>query len=408
MDRENLKLVVLGHVDHGKSTLIGRLLYDTASLPPQKIGELRRICGKLGSDVEFAFLLDQFEEERLQRITIDTTQVCFRTKLRDYVIIDAPGHKQFLKNMITGASQADAAVLLVDVSQGLGEQSYRHVHMLSILGIRKLLVGINKMDLAKFNQEPFDTLLLEVLSCLQRFDLRPLAVVPISARKGDNVANRSLNMPWYSGPTFLAALDRIALPALEKNLPLRLPVQDVYRIDGHSVAVGRMVSGTIYLGQKVVILPRGQNARIRSVQTFPKHKTRATAGESVGITFSDGAICQRGQIICTTESQPTVSNIIAANVFWMDPQPLKYGQNLTLKLATQEVSCQVVRIANRTDSATFELLDVQANELADTQVARVTLRMPVSVCADSFSFIKEMGRLVLVRRGNSVAGGIVP
>ena len=197
------------------------------------------------------------------------------------------------------------------------------------------------------------------------------------------------------------------MPVREKNRPLRLPVQDVYRINGHDVSVGRIAAGTVHVGQKAVILPRRRNARIKLVQTFHKQRSRATAGESVGITFDDGAICERGQIICTNELQPTVSNIIVANVFWMDPQPLKYGQKLTLKLATQEVSCQMVRIANRTDSASFEPLDAQPNESADTQVAPVTLRTRMPVCADSFSFIKETGRLVLIRRANTVAGGIV-
>ena len=189
MERENLKFVVLGHVDHGKSTLIGRLLYDTGSLPEQKMAELRQICNELGSQVEFAFLLDQFEEERLSRMTIDTTEIFFKTELRDYVIIDAPGHKQFLKNMITGTSQADGAVLVVDVAEGLGEQTYRHLRILKILGLQKILVLINKMDLVGFEREPFEALLIEALSCLRRFDLWPLAVIPVSARNGDNLTD---------------------------------------------------------------------------------------------------------------------------------------------------------------------------------------------------------------------------
>ena len=248
--REMLRFVTVGHVDHGKSTLIGRLLYDTNSLPPDKIEALRHLGQTSDGQPEFAFVMDHLEEERKQHITIDTAQVFFKTARRDYTIIDAPGHKQFLKNMITGSTQAEAAVLLVDAQEGLQEQTRRHAFMLSLLGVTQTIVVINKMDLVAYAQARFEALKTQITDQLKALGTKvaPEMVIPISARLGDNVAQSGNSLPWYSGLTLLQALDELKQRAQTTQHMLRFPVQDIYEIQGEHVAVGRVEVGTIEQG----------------------------------------------------------------------------------------------------------------------------------------------------------------
>src|SRR2546423_11440064 len=226
-----VKVVFVGHVDHGKSTLIGRILHDTGSLPQGKVEEIKKACAVEGMEFEFAFLLDALLEEQEQNITIDTTQIPFRTARRRYAIIDAPGHKEFLKNMITGASNADAAILVIAATEGVREQSRRHAYLLSLLGIRQLIVVINKMDLVDYSEELFRNIESEYRSFLSSLHLEPRWFVPASARTGDNVAARATTMGWYRGPTMLEALDRLEGPPPTTDLPPPLFGQAIYRVD---------------------------------------------------------------------------------------------------------------------------------------------------------------------------------
>ena len=244
-DEQSLKFVIVGHVDHGKSTLIGRLLYDTNSLPPDKMEEIRKTSQDLGRDTEFAYLLDHLEEERRQGITIDTTQVFFKTDKREYVIIDAPGHVEFVKNMITGASQAEAAILIIDAKEGIQEQTKRHATILSMLGIEQVIVLINKVDLIDFSEEKYTELKSRLEKFLTTLNITPKLYIPISALKGDNIANKSTNMPWYKGPTMLEGLNHLKNKIAEENQPLIFPVQDIYKVDDKRVIVGRVETGEI-------------------------------------------------------------------------------------------------------------------------------------------------------------------
>ena len=233
-----MKIVFVGHVDHGKSTLIGRIFYDTNSFPDGKVEQIKKACDAEGMEFEYSFLLDALLEEQEQNITIDTTQIQFRTGKRNYVIIDAPGHKEFLKNMITGAASADAAVLLIAANEGVREQSRRHGYLLSLLGIKQVIVAVNKMDLVGWSQEKFEALKSEYIEFLKQVGMEAKLFVPVSARNGDNVKDRSANTPWYSGPTILDALDHFQPPASARELPLRFPVQDVYRFDDRRIIAG--------------------------------------------------------------------------------------------------------------------------------------------------------------------------
>ena len=426
--RENLHFVVVGHVDHGKSTLIGRLLYDTNSLPPDKMEEVRNMSRRDQEQPEFAFVMDHLEEERRQRITIDTAQIFFSTDQRDYVIIDAPGHKQFLKNMITGATQAEAALLLVDAQEGLKEQTHRHAYMLSLLGLKQLIVVINKMDLVDYQQERFETVKNQITSRLADFSLEPLMVVPISAQMGDNIAQPSESLAWFKGPTLLDALNQLTCTPSEDQGPLRFPIQDVYDIDGDRILVGRVASGTIHAGQQLTFHPADQSAKIACIKVLDAQPDSAAAGESIGLILEPNApepIYHRGQIAtaaadstrttaATSDSIETddpasllTTNQVTATVFWMSPEPLQLNEQLILKCATQHIPGKVTGIAQRLDSSSLNLLADQASELAETEVAQLTIKMERPVCLDRFEAIPETGQFVLMRGSDTVAGGVV-
>jgi len=409
---ENLKFVVVGHVDHGKSTLIGRLLYDTNSLPPDKMDEVRRMSEETDGVPEFAFVMDHLEEERQNRITIDTAQIFFKTAKRHYTIIDAPGHKQFLKNMITGSTQAEAALLLIDAEEGLREQTHRHAYMLSLLGVNQIVVVINKMDLVGFAQGRFEELKKAISSRLGDFGMAVAddMVIPISARLGDNVANRSKNFSWYGGITLLEALDKLVpLPGAQDNV-LRFPLQDIYDIGGEKVLVGRVASGTIRAGQEVIFHPSGKSAVVKQIKKFGEEPKIAAAGESIGLVLKDGIVMKalkRGEVACDVSPSPTVSNTLVATVFWMNGQPLAKGDELEFKCATQQRSCKVKKISDRINSSSLEVISGDSDELRETEVAKLTLKMDDYVCTDPFESVAEMGRFVLMRDNDTVAGGTI-
>jgi sulfate adenylyltransferase large subunit len=410
--RENLKFVAVGHVDHGKSTLIGRLLYDTESLPPDKMDEVRRVSEVSGGEPEFAFVMDYLEEERINRVTIDTAQIFFKTAKREYTIIDAPGHKQFLKNMITGSTQAHAAVLLIDAEEGLREQTHRHAFILSLIGVKQIIVVINKMDLVGFSQDRFEELKSEITARMGelRVQLTPEMVIPIAARSGENVARHSEDMPWYRGMTLLEALDELQPAKGDEQNVLRFPVQDIYDVDGAKVLVGRMASGTIKVGQKVIFHPSGKSAVIKEVKKFNENPTSAVAGESIGLVLEDAwamKALKRGEVACPPDDSPEVRSTVSAVAFWMDGEPLETGETLDFKCATQQAKCKVKKIADRLNSSTLDVIAEQADELRETEVAMLTLKMEGYVVTDAFDKVAETGRFVLMRGANTVAGGVM-
>src|SRR5208282_3337362 len=296
--RLQLRIAVVGHVDHGKSTLIGRLLHETGNLPEGKLAELETYSRRRGVPLEWSFALDSFQAERDQAVTIDTTQIPLRTARRDIIIIDAPGHKEFLKNMISGAAQADAAVLVVDAGEGVSEQSRRHAYLLQLLGIHKVVVAINKMDTAGYREDRFRAVGLELTQYLEKIGIAPHSVVPIAAREGENLVKQSAKMAWYNGPTLLAALDGLmpAQPAVA--LPLRLPVQNVYRFDTRRIVAGRIESGRLKLGDALIFSPGGQEARVKTIETWPPGPSpaEAVAGQSIGITLDRPVFIERGDL----------------------------------------------------------------------------------------------------------------
>ncbi|GMR04361.1 MAG: GTP-binding protein [Thermodesulfobacteriota bacterium] len=405
MEEKDLNIVITGHVDHGKSTLIGRLFYDTGCLPPDKVAEIERISKEHGKEMEFAFLMDHLEEERDQGITIDIAHTFFKTEKRRYVIIDAPGHKEFLKNMITGTSQAEAALLLVDAAQGVQDQTLRHCYILSLLGIKQVAVLINKMDMVDYSPERFKEVSSEISDVLEKLSITPTFIIPISARSGDNVARSTEHVSWFDGPTVLDALDRFSTSEAEQSC-LRFPVQDVYEIDGKKVTVGRVEAGTLKKGQKVFLLPGKSTGIVAEIMKFGEEDLKeAATGECVGIQV-EGAEPERGAVI-VDEVTSNITDTLRANIFWLIDKDYVPGAPLTLRCATQSAQGVIGKIFRRFDPASAEIVERDSNTIKPAEVAEVEIKLDRPVAVDKFSDIPELGRFVLEHAGHPVAGGII-
>jgi len=404
--RETLKIVIVGHVDHGKSTLVGRLFHDTGSLPDGKLEAIKAMCERRGMPFEWAFLMDALQAERDQGITIDTAQIWFRTQKREYVIIDAPGHKEFLKNMVTGAAASDAALLLIDAGEGVREQSRRHGYLLHLLGIRQVAVLVNKMDMVGNSADRFALLEREYRKYLDEIGVQATCFVPISARDGDNIASRSAHMPWYTGPTVLEVLDRFEVSAPLDALPLRFPIQDIYKFDQRRILAGRIETGRLDVGDTLLFSPSNKTARVASIERWqaPEAVT-ARAGESVGITLDEQIFVERGDVASHEAKPPIESDVLRARLFWLGRRPLAVGAKYKLKLNTTEARVTVQSVERVIDAASLE--HKEATQVERNAVAEVTLRADRLLALDAFVDSPRTGRFVLVDEYDIAGGGIV-
>jgi len=403
-----LKIVFVGHVDHGKSTLIGRILHDTDSLPDGKLDMVEKACAAEGMEFEFAFLLDALLEEQKQNVTIDTTEIAFRTSRRNYVIIDAPGHKEFLKNMITGASRADAAVLVIAANEGVREQSRRHAYLLRLLGISQLIVVVNKMDLAEFSEKQFAEIESEYRKFLIDLSLEARAFVPTSAKTSENVARASEKMKWYRGPTVLEALDLFEPRKADLDLPLRFCVQDVYRFDQRRIVAGRIETGTLRVGDELVFSPANKSSVVATIERWNASTDGAAmSGDSIGITLSEQIFVERGYVASHQTDTPIETNRFRADLFWIVREPLRVGRLYNLRLATQEVKCQVVSIEEVMDSSTLEAKIDKREQLERNEVGRLTIQTRGPLVIDNHERIPNLGRFVIVEEGEIRGGGTI-
>jgi bifunctional enzyme CysN/CysC len=404
--KEQMKIVIVGHVDHGKSTLIGRLFYETRSLPDGKFEELQAQCVKRGMPFEYSFLLDALQAERDQGITIDTTQIWFQTKQRNYVIIDAPGHTEFLKNMISGAASSDAAVLVIDAKEGVKEQSKRHGYLLHLLGISQLVVVVNKMDLVGYDEATFRQIERDYTAYLHSIGVKPRFVIPVSGREGDSIVVSSGNMRWYQGPTLVDALDAFTMPATVEALPLRFPIQDVYKFDERRIIAGRIESGTLKTGDEILISPSQKRVKVASIETWGgPAPLEVSAGMSVGITLSEQLFIERGQVISHTHNEPLQGNLLTSKLFWLADTPLTVGARYTMKIATAEYSAEVRHILHVVDTA--DLGEHSANHVPKNAVGEVVFKIRGLAAVDAFTNNPAMGRFVLVDNYRIVGGGIL-
>lgn len=399
-------IVIVGHIDHGKSTLIGRMLHDTDSLPTGKVEELQASCDRRNAPFEWSFVLDALQLERDQAITVDSTQIWFHTETRRYVIIDAPGHREFLRNMVTGAASANAGVIVIDAEQGVSEQTRRHAYLLHLIGIPQVVVAINKMDLVDYSEERFQAVETEMTAYLKEIGLEAQVMIPVAAMHGDNLGRRSTNMPWYSGPTVIDALDAFPRAAAPTERPFRMPVQDVYRQDGRRLIVGRVESGQFDLGSKVTVWPTGRSANVVSIEQWAAAEDAKTiqAGESVALTLNDELFIERGHILTLPTAGPRSSNALSVRLFWLSRDPLRQGESLTLKLATAEYDVTVDSIDTVIDVS--DLSRHRGTEVPQNGVAEVTLRSRSTITYDLFHDVPALGRAVLLD-GYEVVGGCI-
>jgi len=406
--QESLNIVIVGHVDHGKSTLVGRLYADTGSLPEGKLEKVQAICRQQGKEFEYAFLFDAFLEEQEQGITIDTARTFFIWNGRQYIIIDAPGHKEFLKNMISGAARAEAALLLIDALEGVREQSKKHGYLLSLLGVTQFSVVVNKMDLVGYRQDVFDGIEKEYREFLGQFRAVPQQMIPVSAKMGDNIATRSTHMNWYQGPTVLESLALFKKEQVRSEQPLRFPLQDVYKFDARRILAGRITAGRLKVGDQLVFSPSNKTAVVQSIEGFnvDPPRSEAQAGQSVGVTLDEQIFVERGEIASHRDSIPLVSTAIRVNLFWMGRRPLEKGRKYVLRLATREVACEVAASHRIIDTADLAQLQ-ESQSVAKNQVAELTLRVKSPLAFDLSSSFEATGRFVLVDEYDIAGGGII-
>jgi len=407
---EQLKIVIVGHVDHGKSTLVGRLFHDTGSFPEGKLEQLQKVAASRGMAFEWANFMDALQCERDQNVTVDTAQIWFKTPGRQYVIIDAPGHKEFLRNMITGAASAEAALLVIDAKEGVQEQSRRHGYLLYLLGIRQVAVLLNKMDLCDYAQSRFNEVEREYRAFLRRLGVEPKVFIPMSARHGDNVAARSANLVWWTGPTVLEALDLFQLPGSVAGRPLRFAVQDVYRFDERRIVAGRVESGTLRVGDQLVFCPGSRFSTVKTIERWrAPARDEAAAGESIGITLTEQVFVERGTIATLETSMPYELARFKARIFWLGHAPFIKGKAYKLKLTTQEVNCEIDSIERVIDAATLESVSRtgQHEYIARHEVAELYLHTKKPISFDAHDEVLPTGRFVLVDGFDIAGGGII-
>ncbi|HTK49727.1 MAG TPA: GTP-binding protein [Gemmatimonadaceae bacterium] len=405
-------IVIVGHVDHGKSTIIGRLLADTGSLPEGKLEQIKDLCARTSKPFEYAFLLDALKDERAQGITIDAARVFFRTPKRRYLILDAPGHVEFLKNMVTGAARAEAALLVLDAGEGIQENTRRHAYLLSMLGVRQIAVLVNKMDLVGGSQAAFDAFARDLTAFLGSVGLEPAAIIPVTGRDGDNLATRSATMAWYTGPTVLETLDAFRSQGEAVDGPFRMPVQAVFKFtndgDDRRIVAGTVESGRVRVGDEVVFHPSGKRARVKSLEGFNRvAPSDVEAGESAGFTLAQQIYVTRGEVATLVhEPQPVSATRLRASVFWLGQRPLEVGRSYTLKLGTARVSVHLEHIERVLDASTLEAV-TDRTAVVRNEVADCVLRLRHPIAFDRAADLAATSRFVLVDHFSISGGGVV-
>lgn len=410
--REQMNIVIVGHVDHGKSTVVGRLLADTHTLPEGKLESVRRECERTGKPFEYAFLLDALSDEQDQGITIDTARSFFKTEKRDYIIIDAPGHIEFLKNMISGAARAEAAVLVIDAKEGVRENSRRHGYILSMLGIRQIIVCVNKMDLVDRSEKQFQKIEQEYRAFLKEIgSAEPRQFIPISAIHGENLTTTSPKMTWYKGPTLLQSLDTLNKTPSKVDRPFRMPVQAVYKFvsqgDDRRIVAGRVEAGRAAVGDRVLFTPSNKTSTIKSIEGFnAAPRTTIDAGWSTGFTLTEEIYITRGEIMSLESSPPHVSTRFRANMIWLGKSPFTSDRDYKLKIHTQAVPVRLRSIHKVIDaSESGRVLD--KTHVGRHDVADVVLETRHPIAFDEIAQGETTGRFVIVDGYDIAGGGII-
>ena len=406
-----LRFITCGSVDDGKSTLIGRLLYESHLVFEDHLAALAADSAKVGTqgtDLDFALLLDGLSAEREQGITIDVAYRFFSTEQRKFIVADTPGHEQYTRNMVTGASTADLAVILVDARKGVLTQTRRHSFLVSLLGIKRVIVAINKMDLVEYSQEIFESIETEYRDFAGRIDLEHITFIPLSALKGDNVVDPSLAMPWYDGPTLMGYLETVQVDDDTANGPFRMPVQWVNRpnLDFRGFS-GRIVGGSVKPGDAVRVLPAGTTSTVARIVTMDGDLDEAIAGQSVTITLTDEIDASRGDVICAGDSAAEVADQFEAHVVWMHEDEMLPGRPYLLKTGTRTVGVTIAQPKYRIDVNNLDHLAATTLELNEIGVCNLSLDRPVPF--DPYRENRETGSFVIIDKltQNTVGAGML-
>lgn len=410
MSMPRVNLVVVGHKDHGKSTLIGRLLYDSEAIPEQKLEEIRTELKQTGkTKFEFAFLLDSLEEERKGGLTIDIMQTPFKSKKYLYTIIDCPGHKEFIKKMLTGASQADAAVLVVSAKEGIQNQTRQHTFLIKILGIEQLVVAINKMDEVAYKKDKYQETCKELEQVLRSLGYHDVPMIPVSAMKGDNVFKKSEKMQWYKGLTLIDTLDKNIIPhTLPINKPLRGVVQDVYQSeDNQEIVVCKIETGTLEVGKEVVFNPSGKKGFLKKLLAFGSSKEKAEPGDSVGLIVDGITAVERGEVLSYPENQPGKVKKFVAEVILFSGIKIENGDELIIRYGTAEKKCKVEKIISEIDPVNLTVRLKNPEVLKEEGVGEIEFLALEPICVEKYSDFPELGRFVIKGKRGTAAAGIV-
>lgn len=411
-DREQISIVTIGHVDHGKSTLIGRLLAETGSLPEGRLDRVREQCRRNSKPFEYAFLLDALKDEQAQGITIDSARCFFRTARREYTIIDAPGHIEFLKNMVSGAARAEAALIVIDAAEGVRENSRRHGYLASLLGLKQVAVCINKMDLIAYDRAAFEAIREEYRAFLDHVGISALTFIPLSGREGDNLVHRSKRMTWYDGPTLIEQIDAFRKEPPPRDKPLRLPVQDVYKFtaqgDDRRIVAGRIETGTLREGDEVLFQPSGKRSRVASIETFNSSKlTEAYAGQSTGVTLTEQIYVQPGELLCRADQPaPRATTQFRVNLFWLGRQPMIPNKRYKMKLAGARVPVWLREVVTVLDASELTT-DSNKRQVERHDVAECLIETLKPVACDLATELPKTGRFVIIDNYEIAGGGIV-
>ena len=407
-----LSVVIVGHVDHGKSTVIGRLLADTGSLPAGKLEGLRSLCERNAKPFEYAFLLDALKDEQAQGITIDSARVFFKTATRHYIIIDAPGHVEFLKNMVTGASRAEAALLVIDAKEGVRENSRRHGYLLSMLGISQIVVLVNKMDLVGYDRGAFEGVVQEYSAFLDQIGIHAAPFIPVAAQPGENIARRTDRISWYDGPTVLEMLDRLRSEPSPVDAPFRMPVQAVYKFternDDRRIVAGTIETGRMRAGDEIIFYPSGKRTNVQTIEGFNRPPTADTcAGHAVGFTVTEQVYVARGEIATRAgEPRPEVTTRIRVSLFWLGRRPLVMGKEYVLKLGTARVRARMDAVHRVIDASKLEPTGGGAR-VERHEVAECSLALDRPLAFDLASRLAKTSRFVVVDDYEICGGGII-
>ena len=405
-ERAPTQIVFVGHVDHGKSTLIGRLLHDTGSLADGRLDAVRASSARRGLGIEWSFLLDSLQAERDQGVTIDATRLPLVVGERNFVIVDAPGHRQFLRNMVTAAADAAAAVLVVDVAEGVRDQTRRHATVLRLIGVEYVIVLMNKIDLLDFDEAR----VAEAAAALSRFlegeGIRAAAIVPSSSRHGDNVVTRSARTAWYAGPTLAEAIEAVPPLPSRADGAFRMPVQDVYRIGDRRAVVGRIEQGRVAVGDLVTVGTSGIEARVATIEAWASSpQVEASAGQSTALVLEPDIVAERGELLFHSGARPLRASRVRARLFWLRPEALMEGESLRLRLATAEYAVTVTAIERVVAIDDDAPVTVDTRSVPPEGFAEIVLAATQEIVFDPFRAGRWGGRGVLADAYGRIVGG---